>query len=67
MQENGKVVKKMVKGYTSFKKEIGLKETGSMTKYTVRVLMFILVERDFQENGRTVKNISMVGCYFRND
>ena len=50
----------MVKEYTSFQKETGFKETGFMMKYTVKVLMFILVERDFQENGRTVINISMV-------
>ena len=61
MWENGKMGKSMAKGYTSFQKEIGLKENGSMMRYTVKVLMFIPVGRDFQENGRTVINISMVG------
>ena len=61
MWENGKIEKNMVKGYTSFQKETGLKGNGSMMKYTVKVLMFIPVERDSQENGRTGINISMVG------
>ena len=60
MRENGKMGKNMVRGYTSFQKETGLKETGCIMKYTVKGLMFIPVERDLQENGRTVINISMV-------
>ena len=63
----GKMGKNMVKGYISFQKETGLKETGSMMKFTVKALMFILAERDFQENGRTVISISMVGWFFLND
>ena len=55
------MVRKMDKGNTSFQKEIGLKETGSMMRCTGKVFMFTLVEKDFLENGRMGININMVG------